>query len=52
MQATTENGAEGDFDDIGDGTYTYEFASALTDYPAGPEYDESKDAKPRVELLI
>ena len=50
VQATTENGAEGDFDDIGDGTYTYEFASALTDYPAGPEYDESKVHRIGIEI--
>ncbi len=32
----------GTYTDNGDGTYTYTFAQALTDYPAGPTYDESK----------
>jgi len=32
----------GTFTDNGDGTYTYTFAQALTDYPAGPVYDENK----------
>jgi OmcA/MtrC family decaheme c-type cytochrome len=50
VQASTENGAEGDFEDIGDGTYTYEFASALTDYPAGPEYDENKVHRIGIEI--
>ncbi|KPK55542.1 MAG: hypothetical protein AMS21_13560 [Gemmatimonas sp. SG8_38_2] len=50
VQASTENGAEGDFEDVGDGTYTYEFASALTDYPAGPEYDENKVHRLGIEI--
>ncbi len=32
----------GDYTDNGDGTYTYTFAQALTDYPAGPTYDANK----------
>jgi OmcA/MtrC family decaheme c-type cytochrome len=50
VQATTENGAEGDFEDTGDGTYTYEFASALTDYPAGPEFDANKVHRLGIEI--
>jgi OmcA/MtrC family decaheme c-type cytochrome len=50
VQASTENGAEGDFKDVGDGTYTYEFASALTDYPAGPEYDGNKVHRIGIEI--
>ena len=41
-QATTETATAGTYTENGDGTYTYTFAEALTDYPAGPAYDESK----------
>jgi OmcA/MtrC family decaheme c-type cytochrome len=50
VQASTETGAAGDFEDYGDGTYDYTFASALTDYPAGPVYDETKTHRVAVEI--
>ncbi len=49
-QATTEQGSDGTFTDNGDGTYTYTFASALTDYPAGPEYDANKVHRIGIEI--
>ncbi|MDJ0698578.1 MAG: OmcA/MtrC family decaheme c-type cytochrome [Woeseiaceae bacterium] len=42
LQAGYESGTAGDFDDAGDGTFSYTFANDLTAYPAGPVYDESK----------
>ena len=49
-QATTERGSAGTFVDNNDGTYTYTFASALTDYPAGPTYDETKSHRLGIEI--
>jgi OmcA/MtrC family decaheme c-type cytochrome len=50
VQATTENGSAGDFEENGDGTYEYTFASALTAYPAGPVYDENKTHRVAAEV--
>ncbi len=49
-QATTERGSAGALTDNGDGTYTYTFASALPDYPAGPVYDETKTHRVGIEI--
>jgi OmcA/MtrC family decaheme c-type cytochrome len=50
VQASTENGSEGDFTDHNDGTYTYIFASAPDDYPAGPAFDENKIHRLGIEI--
>ena len=50
VQATAERGSEGTFVDNNDGTYTYTFANALTDYPAGPEFDETKTHRLGIEI--
>ena len=42
VQASTENGTAGTFVDNSDGTYQYTFAQSLTDYPAGPTFDQTK----------
>jgi OmcA/MtrC family decaheme c-type cytochrome len=49
-QASTERGSAGTFVDNNDGTYQYTFASALTAYPAGPEFDESKTHRLGIEI--
>ncbi len=49
-QATTETATAGDWVDNGDGTYQYTFAQALTDYPAGPTYDETKSHRIGIEI--
>ena len=49
-QANTETASAGTFVDNGDGTYTYTFAQALTDYPAGPAFDETKSHRLGVEI--
>lgn len=49
-QATTETATAGTFVDNGDGTYEYTFASALTDYPAGPVFDAVKTHRLGVEI--
>ena len=49
-QATTETATAGTFVDNGDGTYQYTFAMALTDYPAGPAYDETKTHRLGIEI--
>jgi len=49
-QATTESGTAGTFEDFGDGTFQYTFAEALTDYPGGPTYDESKIHRVGLEI--
>jgi OmcA/MtrC family decaheme c-type cytochrome len=49
-QANTETASAGTFVDNGDGTYTYTFAQALTDYPAGPTFDETKSHRIGVEI--
>ena len=41
-QANTETATAGTYTDNGDGTYNYTFSQALTAYPAGPAYVESK----------
>jgi OmcA/MtrC family decaheme c-type cytochrome len=51
-QATTETATAGTFTDNGDGTYTYTFANALPDYPAGPEYDETKTHRVGIEIRL
>ncbi|MDH4107122.1 MAG: OmcA/MtrC family decaheme c-type cytochrome [Gammaproteobacteria bacterium] len=49
-QATTETATAGDYTDNGDGTYTYTFANALPDYPAGPTFDSNKTHRVGVEI--
>jgi OmcA/MtrC family decaheme c-type cytochrome len=49
-QANTETATAGAFVDNGDGTYQYTFAMALTDYPAGPTYDETKSHRLGIEI--
>ena len=49
-QATTETATSGTYVDNGDGTYQYTFASALTDYPAGPTYDEMATHRLGIEI--
>ena len=49
-QATTETATAGTFSDNGDGTYTYTFAQALTDYPAGPVFDAAKTHRLGIEI--
>lgn len=49
-QATTENATVGTFVDNDDGTYEYTFGSALTDYPAGPAFSQSKTHRVGVEI--
>ena len=50
VQAGYESATAGTFTDNGDGTYTYTFASALTDYPAGPVYDATKTHRLGLEI--
>jgi OmcA/MtrC family decaheme c-type cytochrome len=49
-QANTERGSEGEFTDNSDGTYTYRFANAPEDYPAGPVFDASKTHRIGIEI--
>ena len=49
-QATTETATNGTYVDNGDGTYQYTFANALTDYPAGPTFDESATHRLGIEI--
>ncbi len=49
-QATTENATAGTFTDNGDGTYTYTFAQALTDYSGGPTYNEGLPHRIGIEI--
>ena len=49
-QANTETASAGSFVDNGDGTYQYTFAQALTDYPAGPEFDADKSHRLGIEI--
>jgi OmcA/MtrC family decaheme c-type cytochrome len=49
-QANTETATAGTFVDNNDGTYTYTFASALTDYPAGPTFDAAKTHRIGIEI--
>ena len=49
-QATTETATAGTYADNGDGTYTYTFSQALTAYPAGPTYDETKTHRLGLEI--
>ncbi|MDJ0905692.1 MAG: OmcA/MtrC family decaheme c-type cytochrome [Woeseiaceae bacterium] len=49
-QATTETATAGTWVDNGDGTYQYTFAQALTAYPAGPAYDETKTHRLGIEI--
>jgi OmcA/MtrC family decaheme c-type cytochrome len=50
VQATTETATAGTYLDNDDGTYEYTFANALTAYPAGPVFDESKTHRVGVEI--
>ena len=49
-QATTETASAGTWVDNNDGTYQYTFAMPLTDYPAGPVYDETKTHRIGIEI--
>ncbi|MBT8079174.1 MAG: OmcA/MtrC family decaheme c-type cytochrome, partial [Gammaproteobacteria bacterium] len=49
-QATTETATAGTYVDNGDGTYTYTFSQALTDYPAGPVFDANKTHRVGIEI--
>lgn len=49
-QANTETATAGMFVDNSDGTYTYTFANALTAYPAGPTFDETKTHRLGIEI--
>jgi OmcA/MtrC family decaheme c-type cytochrome len=48
--AATEHAVTGDFEEVGDGVYTYTFAQALTAYPGGPVFDEAKIHRVGVDL--
>jgi OmcA/MtrC family decaheme c-type cytochrome len=50
VQASTEASTAGTLTDNLDGTYTYTFAQNLTDYPAGPVFDELKTHRLGVEI--
>ncbi|NCF15291.1 MAG: OmcA/MtrC family decaheme c-type cytochrome [Gammaproteobacteria bacterium] len=50
VQASTESATAGTFTDNLDGTYVYTFSQNLTDYPAGPTYDESKTHRLGIEI--
>jgi OmcA/MtrC family decaheme c-type cytochrome len=50
VQASTENATNGTFVDNGDGSYQYTFSQALTAYPAGPVYDETKSHRLGIEI--
>lgn len=49
-QATTESAANGAYTDNGDGTYTYTFAQALTDYAAGPVFSATRTHRLGLEI--
>ena len=49
-QATTETATAGDWVDNGDGSYQYTFSQALTDYPAGPAFDQTKSHRIGIEI--
>ena len=49
-QATTETATAGTYLDNDDGTYEYTFANALTAYPAGPVFDESRTHRVGIEI--
>jgi len=49
-QATTETATAGTYVDNSDGTYQYTFENALTAYPAGPVFDESKTHRVGIEI--
>jgi OmcA/MtrC family decaheme c-type cytochrome len=49
-QATTETATAGTYVDNDDGTYGYTFANALTQYPAGPEFDPGKTHRLGIEI--
>ena len=49
-QANTERATSGTFADNGDGSYTYTFEQALTAYPAGPVFDETKTHRLGIEI--
>ncbi len=49
-QASTETATAGTYTDNGDGSYSYTFAQALTDYPAAPTYDPTKTHRVGIEI--
>jgi OmcA/MtrC family decaheme c-type cytochrome len=50
VQAAYEAATTGTYTDNGDGTYTYTFANALGDYPAGPTFDATKTHRLGLEI--
>ncbi len=49
-QADAERATAGAFAGNNDGTYTYEFANALTDYAGGPVFDAAKTHRLGIEI--
>ena len=49
-QASTEGGDDGDYVDVGDGSFTYTFENDLTAYPAGPTFDPQKIHRVGIEI--
>lgn len=49
-QANTETATAGTFVENGGGSYTYTFANALDDYPAGPTFDATKTHRIGIEI--
>ncbi len=49
-QATTETATAGTYIDNDNGTYEYTFANALTAYPGGPVFDQSKTHRVGIEI--
>jgi len=49
-QANAETATAGTYIDNDDGTYVYTFAGALTQYPAGPEFDAGKTHRLGIEI--
>jgi OmcA/MtrC family decaheme c-type cytochrome len=49
-QGTPERATDGTFVDLGDGSYEYTFAQALTDYPGAPAFDPLKTHRLGVEI--
>ena len=50
VQAGYESATVGDYDDVGDGTFTYTFAQDLPAYSAGPTFDPGKIHRVGLEI--